>query len=168
MICRSMLRRTRRLLPAKLPPRLPLVALLAAWLLAQLAPLLHVHVGHHGPEHEHLDHAGACCEQPPATPNQSPMVAASCPDGGSCRNPLHHHHSHEGPFDDAIGCHQCASFWERPVEASPRFFLAPLSVVRTLAAPVRQAPQELRAAMALARGPPAGGGLPRRCALLVA
>lgn len=177
-----MVRRPRHLLPAKLPPRLPLAALLAAWLLALLAPLFHVHLGHAAPEAEaplaahaagHADdscddHAGGHCEQPLLPQGQEPEFAASCPDGGDCQKPGHHHHSHETRLHDTTGCSSCASFWERRVEGALPFELAPLALERCAPIAARLSPPAQRAVFAWARGPPATGGSPSRCALPIA
>ncbi len=161
-----MARAPRHLLPAALPLRLPLAALLAAWLLALLAPLLHVHVGHHADDG--TDHDAAHCEQPFLPHGAEPAFAASCPDGGSCREPGHHHHSHETRVHGAAGCQQCASFWERRIEPPLPFVLAPLVVERCAPVAVRMSPQAQRAVFAWARGPPALDGSSRRCALSIA
>ncbi len=165
-----MSRRPHRLLPAALPMRVPLATLLVAWLLALIAPALHVHVGHDDADELHAadSHAAADCHAPQPVLPAHATFATSCQNGGDCDVPGHHHHSHDARLHDAAGCQSCASLFERRVEAPVPYAIAPLRVERLARAEVRQSPPAQRAVFSQARGPPVAVASPRRCALLVA
>lgn len=150
-----MRRRIPRLLPTALPERGALAVLLVAWLLGVVAPAFHDHADHDADAAAHDDHDDATrCSGVIVAAAPVATLAADCPEGEGCRNPVHHHHSHELPRHDVANCPTCAALLQRAIVPVVSFSLAPRAVHHLAPLAERASLPSERSVFAQARGPP--------------
>lgn len=160
-----MVGRRRHLLPRGLPPSWAAALLLFAWIAGFAAPCFHDHADHAPAagdsaldRHDTADHdhaADQCAGVVRDVPTET-SIAAHCPAGDNCRDPFHHHHSHDR-VRAVVGCAICAALLVREALPIVGFALpSPAATLLVRLPPHRSSASEC-AVVAQARGPPGVG-----------